>query len=312
MSPYLFAVYLDDLFLELNNIKAGCYVVEILLNLMFADDIYVFWPSVRGLQCILDVGQAYAESHEIIFNCSKTVCMMFMTRTAKSTVFPLLTLSVQRVKSVSHYKGLGIVRDIELSDDKDIQTQLRFQKLLFPDVRTQWKMYFFVPCVRPCMHHSYGVISGNHTSTDCLELKTLVAGHCTTCRGEWVIVVIRFNITFVPLRLYWDKMCTYFSKDAENLTTYGCALWCSQIVYIGTYSFNNTTAFYFVTEGPDVPVLAWGHVDCAGHNAFVLHLALARVGFYFLTYDCRVLLWMECCANCYELANNCVRKVSVM
>jgi len=27
--------------------------------------------------------------------------------------------------------------------------------LLFPDVRTQWKMYSFVPSVGPCMHHNY-------------------------------------------------------------------------------------------------------------------------------------------------------------
>jgi len=38
---------------------------------MFADDICVFCPSVRGLQSTL-VCQAYAESHGIIFNCSKT------------------------------------------------------------------------------------------------------------------------------------------------------------------------------------------------------------------------------------------------
>jgi len=49
----------------------------------------------------------------------------------------LLTLGVPRVKYVSHYKYLGIVRDIELSDYKDIQTQLRYQTLLFPDARTQ-------------------------------------------------------------------------------------------------------------------------------------------------------------------------------
>jgi len=43
LSSQMFVVYLDDLFLELNNIKSGCYIVEILLNdLMFADDIYVF------------------------------------------------------------------------------------------------------------------------------------------------------------------------------------------------------------------------------------------------------------------------------
>ena len=42
LSPYLFAVYLDDLPNELNNIKAGCYIGKVLLNhLMFADDICV-------------------------------------------------------------------------------------------------------------------------------------------------------------------------------------------------------------------------------------------------------------------------------
>jgi len=103
-------------------------MVEILLNdLMFADDIYVFWPSERGLQSILDVCQAYAESHEIIFSCSNTVCMTLRLRLQKaSTVIPLLTLGIQRVKSVSHYKDLGSVRDIELSDDKDIQTHSFF------------------------------------------------------------------------------------------------------------------------------------------------------------------------------------------
>ena len=72
LSPYLFVVYLDDLSNELNNITAGCYIGEVLLNhLMFADDICVLCPSVRWLQRILDVCQAYAESHGIIFNCKK-------------------------------------------------------------------------------------------------------------------------------------------------------------------------------------------------------------------------------------------------
>ena len=71
LSPYLCAVYLDDLSYELSEIKTGCYIGEVLLNhLMFADDICAFCPSVRWLQKMLDVCQAYAESHGIIFNCS--------------------------------------------------------------------------------------------------------------------------------------------------------------------------------------------------------------------------------------------------
>jgi len=50
-SPYLFAVYLNDLSTELKNMKIGSYIGEILLNhLMFADDICVLCPKVRGLQ----------------------------------------------------------------------------------------------------------------------------------------------------------------------------------------------------------------------------------------------------------------------
>jgi len=115
LRPYFFAVYLDDLSLERSNIEAGCYIGDILLNhLMFVDDICVFCPSVRGLQSILEVCQAYAESHEIIFNCSKTVCMMFKAKSAKSTVIQLPTLGVLKVKSVSRYKNLAIASCIEL------------------------------------------------------------------------------------------------------------------------------------------------------------------------------------------------------
>jgi len=256
LSPYLFAVYLDDLFLELNNIKAGCYMVEILLNdLMFADDICVFWPSVRGLQSILDVCQAYAEPHEIIFYCRKTACMTFKAKSAKSTVIPLLKLGVQRVKSVSHYKDLGVVWDTELRWQRYSGTTA-ISKASFSQCSNAVKNILFrYFCTSMYASQLWCDFRKAYFQRLFGAYLTLVAGHCTTCRGERVLVVVRFNITFLPLRLYWYKMCTCFSKDAASLTTYGCALWCSQIVYIRTYSFNNTTAFYFVTEGPDVPVL---------------------------------------------------------
>jgi len=72
-------------------------------------------------------GQAYAESHGIVFNCNKTVCMAFKAKSVKNTVIPLLTLGVLTVKLISHYKYLWIVLHIEISDDKDIQRQLRYQ-----------------------------------------------------------------------------------------------------------------------------------------------------------------------------------------
>jgi len=106
----------------------------------------------------------------------------------------------------------------------------------FPDVQMQLKTYFIVPFLRPCMHHNYGVISGSHTCRDCVWHIILDAELYTTCPGERVLVATRFNATFLPLRLCYENTRICFSKDAESLTTYGCVLWCNQIVCICPYS----------------------------------------------------------------------------
>jgi len=48
-------------------------------------------------------------------------------KSARSTATPVLKLGGQYVNSVDQYKYLGIVLDTELSDDKDIQRQLRYE-----------------------------------------------------------------------------------------------------------------------------------------------------------------------------------------
>jgi len=128
LSPYLFAVYLDDLSLELNNIKAGCYMGEVLF-----EPFDVCWWYLCVLSKCTRVAKyarcvsGLCKCHEIVFNCSNTVYITSKAKTAKSTVIQLLALGVLTVKGVSHHKYLGIVLDIELSDDKDIQRQLRYQ-----------------------------------------------------------------------------------------------------------------------------------------------------------------------------------------
>jgi len=127
LSPYLFAVYLDDLSIETKQHYSwvSCHMGEILMNhLMFADDICVFCPSVCGLESVLNVCQAYAESHEIIFNCHKTIRMTFKAKTAKSAVIPIAVARYTKSKICCPLQNFGAVRDIELSDDKNIQRQL--------------------------------------------------------------------------------------------------------------------------------------------------------------------------------------------
>ena len=96
----------------------------------------------------------------------------------------------------------------------------------FPYVEMQLKTYFFVPFVRPCMHHYYGVISGSHACGDCVWPIIFDADPYTTCPGGRVLVATKFNVTFLPLRLCYEntRRPTCFSKDTENLSTYGNVL----------------------------------------------------------------------------------------
>ena len=178
----------------------------VLNHLMFADDICVLCPSVRWLQRILDVCQAYAESHGIIFNCNKTVCMTFKAESARSTATPVLKLGGQYVNSVDQYKYWGlywilssqmtktfrhncdinIVQQTSCNCDINIVQQTSCEPL-FPVVQMQLKTYFFVPFVRPCTHLNYGVISGSHACRDCGWDIILVAELYTTCPGERVL-----------------------------------------------------------------------------------------------------------------------------
>jgi len=45
--------------------------------------------------------------------------------------------------------------------DKSIVQQTSYKPPI-ADVQMELKMYFFVPFVRPCMHHKYGGISESH------------------------------------------------------------------------------------------------------------------------------------------------------
>ena len=163
----------------------------------------------------------------------------------------------------------------------------------------QLKMYFFVPFVRPCMHHNYGVISESHACKDCGWLTILDAELYTTCAGERLLVVIRFNVAFLHLKHYYENTSNCFSKCAESPTSYGCVLWFSQIVYIRPYSLNTAIAFYLLCDWVLGRCSACSFESVPCHKAFVLYLASPSIGI-------SVLLCSSVVPKCYGLANNTV------
>ena len=148
---------------------------------------------------------------------------------------------------------------------------------LFRVGQLQLKTYFFVPFVHPCMHLNYGVILGSHACRDCRWHIILFAELCTTCPGERVLEATKFNVTFLRLRFCYINKSTWFSKDADNLTTYGYVLSVTQIVCTRRYSLNTIIAFYSVNEWSNFCSVRL--IDgVSSHNAFPFYLNCTNLG----------------------------------
>ena len=85
LSPDLYCIYVDDLICILQSLGVGCYIKGIFAAaLLYADDMAVLAPSIKGLQRLLDACSAYCIEWDIKLNAKKTKNIIFGTKT-----FPL-------------------------------------------------------------------------------------------------------------------------------------------------------------------------------------------------------------------------------
>jgi len=98
----------------------------------------------------------------------------------------------------------------------------------------QLNMYFFVPFVRPCMHHKHGGISESHACKDYVWPIILDAELYTICPVERVLVVmihqVQFNIpTFEALLR--QNMCLFLERCRMSNDVWLPALMQSDCLY---------------------------------------------------------------------------------
>ena len=129
LSPYLFNLYMDDLSCSLNKLKIGlCINSQVINHMMYADDLVLLSPSVKGLQKVIDLCFNYGNDHRIKFNKTKTVCLHVQSQYKKYRWIgksPALYLGTKLLSVVEHVMYLGHVIHNSLSDDLDIQRQTR-------------------------------------------------------------------------------------------------------------------------------------------------------------------------------------------
>jgi len=131
---------------------------------------------------------------------------------------------------------------------------------LFFQVQMQWKMYFFVPFVRPCMHHNYGGISENHACKDCVWPIILDAELYTTCPGERVLVVMTHQVqcnipTFEAILRKHMHLFLERCRRSNNVMV-ACFDAVRLFIFVHILWTLPTTAFYVVAECSDIAVFA--------------------------------------------------------
>ena len=106
LSPDLYCLYVDDLIYILKSLGVGCYIGNTFAAaLLYADDMAVLAPSLKGLQRLLDACSAYCRDWDIKLNAKKTKNIMFG---AKSPPSHCVTLDGQILPWENQCKYLGV------------------------------------------------------------------------------------------------------------------------------------------------------------------------------------------------------------
>ncbi len=106
LSPYLFALYVDELIGTLRHSGFGAYITNIFAGCIFyADDIMLVSCSCYGLQQLVQLCEIYGKQWDICFNPSKCQGISFGGRSPKSMMCMLNSLPIQWVNKM---KYLGV------------------------------------------------------------------------------------------------------------------------------------------------------------------------------------------------------------
>lgn len=124
LSPLLFNVYVNDLSTLLNNMNIGGSIDGELLNhIFYADDLCLLSLSTAAMQHLLSLCKKFGDENDIVFNCTKSMCMAFKPKGVK-TSDPIMSLGGKSLNFVNKAKYLGVWIECDKTN-VDCNRQLR-------------------------------------------------------------------------------------------------------------------------------------------------------------------------------------------
>lgn len=124
-SPKLFNLYVNELIETLSSTHVGCHVGDVCLNnISYADDMVLLSASVCGLSRLIGICEKYAKEHGLLYNVSKSECMVFRAKRCPDYL-AAIKLNGVLLKKVDTFKYLGHILTSDLKDGADIERERR-------------------------------------------------------------------------------------------------------------------------------------------------------------------------------------------
>ena len=106
LSPDFYSLYVDDLVMILTNAGIGCHIKNVFLSiLLYADDMCLMAPSLKGLQRLLTLTESYCANWDIMLNPKKSKNMQFGKKLGQ---LPPLMLDGKSLDWVEKWTYLGV------------------------------------------------------------------------------------------------------------------------------------------------------------------------------------------------------------
>ena len=108
LSPYFFAVYIDDIVAKVKSLGIGCHLGLVCFSIiLYADDILLLAPSVTSLQKLVNVCEDELRLLDLAINSKKSVCIRIGPRCGAECGV-ILTLDGSQILWVEKLRYLGI------------------------------------------------------------------------------------------------------------------------------------------------------------------------------------------------------------
>ena len=109
LSPSFYCMYVDELVSILRSLKVGCHVKSVFMAaLLYADDVAILSPSLKGLQQLLNACSDYCREWDICLNAKKSKLLYFGKPCGNIHQLRLNDLPLEWVETCK-YLGLNLV-----------------------------------------------------------------------------------------------------------------------------------------------------------------------------------------------------------